>query len=33
VEITLDDLREIEDAQIEATGARYTESAQRMIDR
>jgi aryl-alcohol dehydrogenase-like predicted oxidoreductase len=33
VELTLDDLREIEDAQIEAQGARYSEAAQRMIDR
>jgi aryl-alcohol dehydrogenase-like predicted oxidoreductase len=33
VELTPEDLREIEDARIEATGARYTESAQRMIDR
>ena len=33
VELTAEDLREIEDARIQAAGARYTESAQRMIDR
>jgi aryl-alcohol dehydrogenase-like predicted oxidoreductase len=33
VELTPEDLREIEDAQIEAHGARYAEAAQRMIDR
>jgi aryl-alcohol dehydrogenase-like predicted oxidoreductase len=33
VELTPDDLREIEDAQIEARGARYAEANQRMIDR
>jgi len=33
VELTPDDLREIEDAQIEAQGARYAEANQRMIDR
>jgi len=33
IELTPEDLREIEDAQIEARGARYTEAAQRMIDR
>jgi len=33
VELTPDDLREIEDAQIEAQGARYSEANQRMIDR
>jgi aryl-alcohol dehydrogenase-like predicted oxidoreductase len=33
VELTADDLREIEDAQLTAHGARYTESAQRLIDR
>ena len=33
VELTPDELREIEDAQIEAEGARYSEAAQRMIDR
>ena len=31
--LTDDDLREIEDAQIEAQGARYSEANQRMIDR
>jgi hypothetical protein len=29
----VDDLREIEEAQIEAQGARYSEANQRMIDR
>jgi aryl-alcohol dehydrogenase-like predicted oxidoreductase len=33
VELTADDLREIENAQIEARGARYAEANQRMIDR
>ena len=33
IELTPEDLREIDDAQIEARGARYTEAAQRMIDR
>jgi aryl-alcohol dehydrogenase-like predicted oxidoreductase len=33
VELTADDLGEIEDAQIEAQGARYSEANQRMIDR
>jgi aryl-alcohol dehydrogenase-like predicted oxidoreductase len=31
--LTPEDLREIEDAQVDARGARYTETAQRMIDR
>jgi aryl-alcohol dehydrogenase-like predicted oxidoreductase len=33
VELTADDLREIEEAQIEAQGDRYSEANQRMIDR
>jgi aryl-alcohol dehydrogenase-like predicted oxidoreductase len=33
VELTADDLREIEDAGVEAEGARYSEANQRMIDR
>jgi aryl-alcohol dehydrogenase-like predicted oxidoreductase len=33
IELTPDDLREIDDAQIEAQGARYSEANQRMIDR
>ena len=33
VELTSDDLREIESAQIEAEGARYSEANERMIDR
>jgi len=33
IELTPEDLHEIEDARIEARGARYTEAAQRMIDR
>ena len=33
VELTEDDLREIDEAQIEAHGARYSEANQRMIDR
>ncbi len=33
LELTSDDLRELEDAQIEAQGARYSEANQRMIDR
>jgi len=33
VELSADDLREIEDAQLEAQGARYAEANQRMIDR
>lgn len=33
VELTPEDLREIENAQVEAEGARYSESSQRMIDR
>ena len=33
IELTAEDLREIEEARIEASGARYTEAAQRMIDR
>jgi aryl-alcohol dehydrogenase-like predicted oxidoreductase len=33
VQLTDDDLREIEDARIEAQGARYSEANERMIDR
>ena len=33
LELTPDDLREIEDAQLTARGARYSERSQRMIDR
>jgi hypothetical protein len=33
LELAPDDLREIEAARLEAHGARYPESAQRMIDR
>ena len=33
VELTPEELREIDDAQIEAEGERYSEAAQRMIDR
>jgi pyridoxine 4-dehydrogenase len=33
VELTPDDLREIEDAQLTAQGARYGASSQRMVDR
>jgi aryl-alcohol dehydrogenase-like predicted oxidoreductase len=33
IELTADDLREIEEARIDATGARYSEANQRMIDR
>ncbi len=33
IELTPEDLREIADAQFEARGARYTEAAERMIDR
>jgi aryl-alcohol dehydrogenase-like predicted oxidoreductase len=33
VELTEDDLREIEEAQLEARGARYSEANQRMVDR
>jgi aryl-alcohol dehydrogenase-like predicted oxidoreductase len=33
VELTEDDLREIEEAQLEALGARYSEANQRMVDR
>jgi aryl-alcohol dehydrogenase-like predicted oxidoreductase len=33
IELTPEDLGEIEDAQVDARGARYTEAAQRMIDR
>jgi pyridoxine 4-dehydrogenase len=33
IELTPDDVREIDDAQIEAQGARYSEAHQRMIDR
>jgi aryl-alcohol dehydrogenase-like predicted oxidoreductase len=33
VELTEDDLREIEEAQLEARGARYSEANQRLIDR
>jgi len=33
IELTPEDLREIEDAQVDARGARYTEADQRMIDR
>jgi aryl-alcohol dehydrogenase-like predicted oxidoreductase len=33
IELTPDELREIDDAHIEAEGARYSEAAQRMIDR
>ena len=33
VELTPEDLREIDDAQIDAEGARYAEANQRMIDR
>lgn len=33
IELTPDDLHEIEEAQVEARGARYAEANQRMIDR
>ena len=33
IELTPDELRELESAQIEARGARYSEANQRMIDR
>ena len=33
LELTSDDVREIDEAQIEAQGARYSEANQRMIDR
>ena len=33
IELSAEDLREIEDAQLEAQGARYAEANQRMIDR
>jgi aryl-alcohol dehydrogenase-like predicted oxidoreductase len=33
LELTTDDLREIDEAQIEALGDRYSEANQRMIDR
>jgi aryl-alcohol dehydrogenase-like predicted oxidoreductase len=33
IELTADDLREIEEAQVSAQGARYAEANQRMIDR
>jgi diketogulonate reductase-like aldo/keto reductase len=33
VELTPDDLREIEEAQLDAHGERYSEADQRMIDR
>jgi len=33
IELTADDLREIDDAEVEAQGARYSEANQRMIDR
>jgi aryl-alcohol dehydrogenase-like predicted oxidoreductase len=33
LELAPDDLREIEQAQLEAQGARYSEANQRMIDR
>jgi aryl-alcohol dehydrogenase-like predicted oxidoreductase len=33
LEVTADDLREIDEAQIEAQGARYPEAHQRVIDR
>ncbi len=33
IELTPDDLREIEDAQLEAQGERYPAAAQQMIDR
>jgi aryl-alcohol dehydrogenase-like predicted oxidoreductase len=33
LELTLDDLREIEEAQLTAHGHRYDEAAQRMVDR
>jgi aryl-alcohol dehydrogenase-like predicted oxidoreductase len=33
IQLTPDDLRELDDAQIEAQGARYSEANQRMIDR
>ncbi len=33
LELSADDLREIDDAQLEAQGARYAEAQQRMIDR
>jgi aryl-alcohol dehydrogenase-like predicted oxidoreductase len=33
IELTAEDLREIEDAQLEAQGARYAEAQQRLIDR
>jgi hypothetical protein len=32
-ELTPEELRELDDTQIEAEGARYSEAAQRMIDR
>ena len=33
IELTPDDLREIENAQLTPEGARYNESTQRMVDR
>ena len=33
VELTVDDLRDIADAQIQARGARYSEANEQMIDR
>ena len=33
IELTAEDMREIDDAQLEAHGARYAEAAERMIDR
>jgi hypothetical protein len=33
VDLTPDDLREIESAQLTPQGARYNESTQRMVDR
>jgi aryl-alcohol dehydrogenase-like predicted oxidoreductase len=33
IELTEDDLREIEDAQVEAQGHRYGEASERMVDR
>jgi diketogulonate reductase-like aldo/keto reductase len=33
VELTADDLHEIEDARVTAEGARYAEAQERMIDR
>ena len=33
IELTEDDLREIEEAQVEAQGHRYSEASERMVDR